>query len=658
MCIRNRPASIVYKLLILLLSGFSLFFLVGLPGGFLVETLNYFPTVAVLLSAVFYFVAVLHGIGRTATRGARGEASFAPHFKGAVVLVNLINIAIMRQQILPAAQSLLSGNISMENIATLAVAVVLPFLVLLDWLLFDPKGRFRTSDPVLWLIPAIIYYLYTLVRARLGQPLSTGEQYPYDFLSPDYLGWSGVLFNILFIVVILLIVGFFLVLFDMLMGSKAKTNEEEMWDYAGEDYDEDEYDEENAAQESILTSNHVSQDTAPLPLHEYMTGEEDEENLSGGLFNHEIKPEENFAAAQPAFTQDTPVFLDTVQNSDEIAHEGYSIFDRPSEELTTVPTFSQRDILAVPKVDPPVYPSVEKTPVPIVAQKSSVTVESLFDAIDRQQATVRTSLGTIELPETENQPPVPQAQPTQISGPEAAPEPSPTPPQPYRSVAPKHSAPDVPTAETALVEETIPVYNSPFSAPIVSQPQPIQPPAPVQGGFSGVNITPQERRRTPMRPHPVLQKTSSTHSPLPAQPPAPQYQPAPPAAPSATYKSSPTYSAPAGGQQQAPASFQPNTPGRAPFIPVNPQPQAQPYPPAQPVPAPAVTPRQQYSRPTPAIPPSSHPAQAPPQATTARPHRPGFYSPQLQHGGASPDNTPKTVPAAAYPPAGTPPEQD
>ena len=65
---------------------------------------------------------------------------------------------------------------------------------MLDWLLFDEKGRYRWFEPFLWGIFPSAYFVYTMIRARVSSfRFYNGSPYPYAFMDVDALGWGKVL---------------------------------------------------------------------------------------------------------------------------------------------------------------------------------------------------------------------------------------------------------------------------------------------------------------------------------------------------------------------------------------------------------------------------------------------------------------------------------
>lgn len=80
-----------------------------------------------------------------------------------------------------------------------------PTAVLIDWLLFPPRQKLRTSAPWLWLIFPAVYFVFTFIRG------SSTDFYPYPFLNPDGSGGlGGVALYAAVILAIFTVIGLFL----------------------------------------------------------------------------------------------------------------------------------------------------------------------------------------------------------------------------------------------------------------------------------------------------------------------------------------------------------------------------------------------------------------------------------------------------------------
>lgn len=93
-------------------------------------------------------------------------------------------------------------------LGNLVVHYIMPVAMLLDWLLFVPKGRLRWIDPAKWLLFPLVYGLWTAVHGALI------GWYPYFFIDIGELGWTRALQNYGLLLGFFLIVGLVIVAID------------------------------------------------------------------------------------------------------------------------------------------------------------------------------------------------------------------------------------------------------------------------------------------------------------------------------------------------------------------------------------------------------------------------------------------------------------
>jgi hypothetical protein len=76
---------------------------------------------------------------------------------------------------------------------------VMPLAMLVDWLVFAPRGGLRWRDAAIWLSVPAVYGLWTLIHGAVS------GFYPYPFMDVAKLGYPGVLTNM-----VGLVLGFYL----------------------------------------------------------------------------------------------------------------------------------------------------------------------------------------------------------------------------------------------------------------------------------------------------------------------------------------------------------------------------------------------------------------------------------------------------------------
>ncbi|MEM5779567.1 MAG: Pr6Pr family membrane protein, partial [Lawsonibacter sp.] len=101
------------------------------------------------------------------------------------------------------------------------VHTAVPLLMLLDWLFFAPKGRFRPMYPIGWALFPLTYLALTVAAARMGLCFpNSNTPYPYPFLDVWSLGLGPVVRNTTLITLAFLALGGGIAVLDRRWGKK------------------------------------------------------------------------------------------------------------------------------------------------------------------------------------------------------------------------------------------------------------------------------------------------------------------------------------------------------------------------------------------------------------------------------------------------------
>jgi hypothetical protein len=180
-------------------------------GRFDSESLIYYTNLSNLL-CLLYFVPLT---ARMAMRLRDGTAAVTllPRLKGAFTL--MIAVTLLVYHFVLAGGNVPAYDGTQRWIANMLLHYAVPAMVILDWVLFDPKRVFRWFDPLLWLILPLLYAIFTLIRAEIGGKMGNrGSRFPYFFLDVDALGWSKVLGYVGVIALVFTALGYTMLLLD------------------------------------------------------------------------------------------------------------------------------------------------------------------------------------------------------------------------------------------------------------------------------------------------------------------------------------------------------------------------------------------------------------------------------------------------------------
>ena len=139
-------------------------------------TLNFFSFFTILTN-VLVVLALTLPVAACATRIGRWAASEGVRASVTMyaVVVGLVYHFLLHATWNPQGWSL---------IANIGLHYVMPVAMLLDWLVFTPKGRLRWSDPAKWLAFPLLYGAWTAIHGLAV------DWWPYWFVDASTLGWG------------------------------------------------------------------------------------------------------------------------------------------------------------------------------------------------------------------------------------------------------------------------------------------------------------------------------------------------------------------------------------------------------------------------------------------------------------------------------------
>ncbi|MDR1598464.1 MAG: Pr6Pr family membrane protein [Oscillospiraceae bacterium] len=219
MRVRNRAVSLAYKVIVTVVSLAGLLMLFGFPRRALsFTTMRYYTTLSNVVCFVFFAAAAVHMAAQIRRYGPRGSSTLAPRVKGAVTIGITVTLFVY-QFMLAKTPFSMNGGVSGDFF----VHLLTPALVILDWALFDEKGRLGWLDPLFWTILPLSYVVYAMIAAPLGVKYYTGGRYPYFFMDVDVLGAGGVALYVGGITVGFVALSYVVVGLDRLLGRVGKS---------------------------------------------------------------------------------------------------------------------------------------------------------------------------------------------------------------------------------------------------------------------------------------------------------------------------------------------------------------------------------------------------------------------------------------------------
>lgn len=215
--IKSKTASILWKLVLLTVGIYGLLDGAGiLAGAYDPNFPHMFTNVSNLFACGYFACAVVWLFGH---RDDDKAVTFAPTAKYTATISLLVTALIAHFMLFDAMFK--DGQIVMHLVA---LHYVVPIMTLLDWALFDEKGKMPVWGPLAWLSLVLAYLAIIMVGVGVfGLYLGGGttadiSNYPYTFLDPSISGVGGVLAFCGAMLVAFIVLGYALFAIDRLMG--------------------------------------------------------------------------------------------------------------------------------------------------------------------------------------------------------------------------------------------------------------------------------------------------------------------------------------------------------------------------------------------------------------------------------------------------------
>lgn len=208
MRIKNARVAFIYRSVLALIGIIFLLAQLGLfAGKFMPSFFHYFTNLSNVGVVACLVGEVIYMLRHRLDGKLDSSAVWAPNFKYAMVMAISVTGLI--------AHFLLSGMLFKDgvlNIDLIVLHYVMPIGMVLDWLLFDPKGHMTKSGPFVWVVFPLVYFAYVLFDVNvlgisMGAPTGA-SRYPYPFIDVDMLGAGQVALTCVVLVAAFVALGF------------------------------------------------------------------------------------------------------------------------------------------------------------------------------------------------------------------------------------------------------------------------------------------------------------------------------------------------------------------------------------------------------------------------------------------------------------------
>ncbi len=209
----NKIVSLIYKTIFLTISFIAIY---GTFYSFTADSLAYFTILSNIVVFVFILIIWIKTVQDVVIR--KEYIGYNTHLvkqKGVATLCITVT-GLVYATVLADYTSI--ANYTFQN---LSYHYIIPILTVVDYFLFDQKGKLKWFHPLIWVSCCILYLPYIFIRAAILGPSTTLLRYPYFFLDIDKLGVVPVIWWCIGLVVFFSILSYGLYFYDRWYAKKS-----------------------------------------------------------------------------------------------------------------------------------------------------------------------------------------------------------------------------------------------------------------------------------------------------------------------------------------------------------------------------------------------------------------------------------------------------
>lgn len=208
----KEKIKLIYRIIIVIVASLGLY----LNFKFLTfeKGILYFTNLSNLLCLIYFLVLVILMLTKKVKRDDKYYV-----IKGMVTMSITLTMVVYNFLL----RSTEAGNIFINHqLECNLVHIVVPLLVIFDYILFGEKGHLKKEYPLIWSLVLIAYQLFVVIYTLCGGKFINGATYPYPFMDIDTYGAGKYTISMVIAFVFFLGYGNIVQMLDNKLGEKKK----------------------------------------------------------------------------------------------------------------------------------------------------------------------------------------------------------------------------------------------------------------------------------------------------------------------------------------------------------------------------------------------------------------------------------------------------
>ncbi len=205
----KEKLSLLYKIIIIIACGFGIYlnFKAFTIGGAII----YYTVQSNVMCFIFYFVTIILKL-----TGKLKKNSNYYILKGMVTMAITVTMVVFQFVITDSGMAAYAGN----ELASIMAHIVVPLLVMSDYVIFGEKGNLKRNYPFIWSSTLVFYIIFNFVYVALGGRFGDGSIYPYLYMNIEVNGLLKVIISCITIFVLFIGYGTIIQTIDQKLGKK------------------------------------------------------------------------------------------------------------------------------------------------------------------------------------------------------------------------------------------------------------------------------------------------------------------------------------------------------------------------------------------------------------------------------------------------------
>lgn len=184
----KEKIKLLYRILLVIVAAIALYLNFNLFG---VKGLLYFTNLSNLLCLIYFTILIILTLLKKVNRNDNYYI-----IKGMITMAITITM-FMYNLVLSSDDGM--GAFTGHQLECNLVHLIVPLMVILDYIIFGEKGNLKKEYPIIWSLILIIYQLFVIIYVALGGTFMDNLTYPYFYMDINEYGTLGIMFNLLII---------------------------------------------------------------------------------------------------------------------------------------------------------------------------------------------------------------------------------------------------------------------------------------------------------------------------------------------------------------------------------------------------------------------------------------------------------------------------